>query len=233
MHAIALRRQLLGGAVIVFASAALACSSDSTATEVPIPVALVLTENSGVEAQTGVVGGVLATPISIKLTQSEQPLAGAVVSWGVRSGGGSVDAATSTTDASGDAVVHWTLGTVAGADTLIGTTSTGATSIITATAVAGPATTVSLVGGDGQTVSAGSAATPLIIKAVDQFGNGVSGAAVTWTVSGTQTLDNSTTTTDAGGQSQVVLTMSGTPGTYTITASLDGLAPVMFTEIED
>jgi Bacterial Ig-like domain (group 1) len=232
MRAHALRRHVLGGALATLAVAAIACSSDSTATEVPTPVATVLAENTGVEAQTGMVGTVLATPISVKLTQSEQPVAGAAVTWTVLSGGGSVDAATSTTDASGDAVVHWTLGTVPGADTLIATSNNSATSIITAMAVPGAATTVSEVSGDAQSVTAGTAAAPLVVKALDQYGNAVPGATVSWAVSGGLTIDNSTTTTDASGLSQVVLTMSGSPGTYTVTASVAGLAPVTFTEVE-
>jgi Bacterial Ig-like domain (group 1) len=158
-------------------------------------------------------------------------VAGAAVTWTVQAGGGAVDAATSTTDAEGNAVVHWTLGTVAGADTLIGTSVDGATSIITATAVAGPATAVTIVSGDAQSVSAGAVAQPLVVKVADQYGNGVAGATVTWSVSGL-TLDNTTTTTDAAGLAQVVPTMSGTSGAYTITASVTGFAPVTFTETE-
>jgi Big-like domain-containing protein len=231
MHAFALRRQLLGGALVILGGSALACSSDNTFA--PTSVTTVLAENTGVEAQTATVGTTLATPISIKLTQNGQPVAGAAVTFKVQSGGGLLDATTSTTNADGDAIAHWTLGTVAGSDTLIATTSDGAaTSIITATALPGPAAKIDMVSGDAQSVSAGAAAAPLIVKVVDQYGNGVSGATVTWAVSGGLSLDSTTTATDGTGLAQVVPTMSGTAGTYTVTASATGLAPVTFSETE-
>ena len=232
MRAFALRRQLLGGAFVVLGGAALACN-DTTATDVPVPVAAVLTENSGVEAQSATVGTALPAPISVKLTESGQPTGGRVVSWKVESGGGSIDAATSTTDANGDAVVHWTLGTVAGPDTLIATTADSATSIITATAIAGPAAALKEVSGDAQDIAAGATPAPLVVKVVDQYGNVVPGATIAWSVTGGAAIDNTSTITDAGGLAQVTLTSIAAPGTFTVTASAAGVAPVMFTEREE
>jgi adhesin/invasin len=231
MRAIALRRHLLGGAIIMAAGATLACE-DSTATEPPVPVAAVLAENAGVEAQSGTVGTTLATPISVLYTRSGQPVSGAAVTWKVLAGGGSVDAASSTTDASGNAVVHWTLGTKAGADTLIGTTADSATSIITAVAVPDVAASIVLVSGDAQDLSAGAAPAPLVVMAVDKYGNMVPGATISWSTSAGATVDSSTTTTNSDGLAQVTPTIAGTPGTYTITASVPGVAPVTFTERE-
>jgi len=232
MRATALRRQLLGGALVTLAASAIACDN-STVTDVPVPVAAVLTEGAGVEAQSGTVGAVLATPVTVVYTRSGAPVSGANVTWTVLAGGGTIDAATSTTDASGNAVVHWKLGTTAGADTLIATTADSATSIITATAVAGPAVSVSLVSGDAQDVSGGAAAAPLVVKAVDAYGNPVSGATVSWSTSNGGSIDNASTTTDDKGLSQVVLTMGSGAGTYTVTATVAGLTPVTFTEREE
>ena len=232
MRAFAFQRQLLGGALVTLAGTAVACD-DSTVTDVPVPVAAVLSEGAGVEAQSGTVATVLATPVTVLYTRSGAPVAGANITWKVQSGGGSVDAATSTTDANGAAIVHWTLGTTAGADTLIATTADSATSIITATAVAGPVANLTAVSGNAQDVAAGAAAAPLVVEAVDQYGNPVAGATVTWSVSGGGTVDNATTTTDGSGKAQVVLTMGATPGTLTVTANVGNLAPVTFTEHDD
>lgn len=232
MYAFALRHGLLGGALVMLAGTTLACD-DGTSTEPPTPVAAVLTEGSGVEAQSGTVGTTLATPISVLFTHNGQPVTGAAVTFKVQSGGGSIDAATGTTDASGNAVVHWTLGTVAGPDTLIATTSDSATSIITATAVADAPASIVEVSGDAQDLAAGAAPAALVVKAVDKYGNVVPGATVTWTASAGVTVDSSTTTTDVGGLARVVPTVAAVPGTYTITASVPGIAPVIFTEREE
>jgi adhesin/invasin len=229
MRVHALRQQLLGGALVVVAGMVVACD-DSTATEPPVPVAAVLAENAGVEAQSGTVGTTLATPISVLYTRSGQPVAGANVTWKVLAGGGTLDAATSTTDPSGNAVVHWTLGTKAGADTLIGTTADSATSIITAVAVPDVPASITVVSGDAQDIAAGAAPEALVVKAVDKYGNVVPGATVTWTASGGVTVDSSTTTTDSDGIAKVTPTITGAPGTYTVSASVPGVAPVTFTE---
>lgn len=229
MRVHALRHRLLGGALVIVAGSLVACE-ESTATEPPVPVAAVLTENAGVEAQSGTVGTALATPISVSYTRSGLPVAGATVTWKVLAGGGSLDAATSTTDPTGNAVVQWTLGTKAGADTLIGTTADSATSIITAIAVPDVPASITVVSGDGQDIASGTTPVPLVVKAVDKYGNVVPGATVTWTASGGVTIGSSATTTDTGGLAQLTPTIAGAPGTYTVTASMPGVAPVTFTE---
>jgi len=228
MYASAFRRHLLGGALVILGVAAVACD-DGTATEPPTVVTRLLAENLGVEAQTGTVGTALATPISVKLTDNSQPVAGEAVTWTVLAGGGTVDAATSTTDPNGDAVAHWTLGTVAGSDTLIATTRDGTTSLITATAVAGPVTSIAAVSGSAQVIAAGATPAPIVVKATDKYGNPVLGTKISWSVSTGGALDSTTTTTDDKGLATVTLTSLAAPGTYTITASAPGLAPVTIT----
>ena len=98
------------------------------------PVATSITVSSG-NGQVGLVGQPLAQPIVVHvLDQNGDSLANAVVSWTVVSGGGSVSAATSLTDASGNASVTWTMGPTAGADSLKAAIASGASVIITATA---------------------------------------------------------------------------------------------------
>jgi hypothetical protein len=229
MHAHATHRRLFAGSLVLAAGLA-ACSDTSIDANPVAPAITVLSAGTGVDAQTGTVGQPLATPISVRATDpSGAPISGVVVSWTVRSGGGAVDNATSTTDADGNVVVHWTLGTVAGADSLLGTTSNGATSIIAATALADAPASIAEVSGDQQNVSTGAAAAPLVVKIADKYGNPIAGVTVTWAVSGGATLSAPTSTTDATGVAQEALTMGTAPGAYTITASALNLTPVSFT----
>ena len=121
---------------------------------------------------------------------------------------------------------NWTLGTVAGPNTLT--------------------VTISGVGGDDQRDRRGrraprsdqgqhrlatvvaSSSTPLVVRAVDQFNNPVPGIDVNWTASG-GTLTSATTATGSSGNAQVTFTTDVLPATYTITAVTTGFAPVTFT----
>ncbi len=65
------------------------------------------------DAQTGSFGAPLPAPLVVKVTTpSGDPVPNVKVNWGVVAGGGSVSAASSTTDASGVASIDWTLGSV-------------------------------------------------------------------------------------------------------------------------
>ena len=91
-------------ALIVASAAALSATacSDSSNTE-PL-VATTIALGAGSNAQTGVVGQPLAAPISVVVTdQNGSPIANAIVSWTVESVGGTLSAATSSTDATGTA----------------------------------------------------------------------------------------------------------------------------------
>ena len=75
--------------------------------------------NAG-NAQTATVGTAVATPPSVKVTDgSSNPVPGVSVSFAVGTGGGSITGGSQTTDGGGIATVgSWTLGTVAGANSL-------------------------------------------------------------------------------------------------------------------
>ncbi len=93
------------------------------------------------------------------------------------------------------------------------------------------ASTLTLVGGSGQTGPWGSAlATPFVVAAADSNGNPVSGVVVTWAVAtGAGSLSLSTSSTQVNGQASTVATL-GTAGVSTFTATSNGLAgsPVTF-----
>ena len=145
------------------------------------------------------------------------------------SGGGSVSAASSTTSSTGDATVTWTLGSTSGLDSLKASIASGASVTLTATANAAAMATLTVISGSGQSVPAGSATQPLVVKVTDQFGNPVANAPVNWTVAGGGTLSAASSTSDTNGLAQITLTTDGAPASYTVTATGAVGAPVTFT----
>jgi autotransporter-associated beta strand protein len=102
----------------------------------------------------------------------------------------------------------------------------------------GAATTLTLTSGNNQSGVAGAAlANPFVVTVTDALGNPVSGRSVSFAIatvpSGAtgQLLDPTFMTTLANGQAQSTLTLGGTSGPYTVTATSPGLSgsPVTFT----
>jgi len=101
--------------------------NDSTS---PVRVATTLAVSSGA-AQTGVAGGTLAQPITVLVTdQNNVALPGATVLFTPNAGDGTVSAASVTSDANGLAQVQWTLGPLAGTDSLVASVGSVSTTII-------------------------------------------------------------------------------------------------------
>jgi len=205
-----------------------ACKSDNNSAPL---VATTIEVGASAQAQTGTVGLPLTQPIVVTvLDQDGNPVANATVTWQVTAGGGTVSSSSSITGSTGNASEIWTLGTVAGPDSLALSVSNGVSTTVGATAVAGPVNAIAKVSGDGQTIGAGTTSLPLIVVVTDVYGNGVPNATVSWSVQGGGTLNPVSTTTDSRGQSQVTLTSDPTPATYMVTASVIGASnPVTFT----
>jgi hypothetical protein len=147
------------------------------------------------------------------------------VTLAVASGGGSITGGSATTNSSGIATVgSWTLGTLAGANTLEATAAglSGSPVTFTATGVAGPPT----AGTTTATVPAGTAGQITVIAIIsrDQHGNLVSsgGATVAATVTGANSATATVTdngdgtytaryTPTASGTDQIAITLNGTP----------------------
>ncbi len=213
--------RFLAAALIV--GATLAACHDSTTS-----VHTATTITTSTTALTGTVGQALAAPVDVHVAdQNGAGMAGVLITWTVAGSGGTVDSVTSTTNANGDAFTDWSLGTKAGLDTLTAATSTGLSTTITATANAGALASIINVTADSESVSAGNAA-QLVVKAVDQYGNPVSGVTITWSDNGGGTLNTTSTTTDVNGLAQVVLVTDSGPEQYQISADASGLAPVTF-----
>jgi hypothetical protein len=108
----------------------------------------------------------------------------------------------------------------------------------TATATTGTATTIALASGNSQSGSVNTAvANRLVVTVSDAGGNLVQGTSVSFafgsvpTGASGQSLNPTSTTTDATGQASTALTLGNTAGTYTVQSTSTGLtgSPVTFT----
>lgn len=103
------------------------------------------------------------------------------------------------------------------------------------TAVAGAAETIEAVSGNNQTGTPNTQLdNPFVVKVTDDFGNGVSGVTVTFTVTdGSGKLSGDVTTKDVvtGSDGRASITFTPGSGTNTVTAAAAGLtgSPVTFT----
>ena len=205
------------------ASAAVAGASGSpvsfTATATPGP-ATNLSLRSG-NAQSGTVNTVLPLPLKVKATdQFGNGVAGVLVAWQVNGGGGSVNAATSTTDTTGATTV-WTLGATVGPQAAQGSAAGLAGSPVifaaTGTAVPPPATDVTV----GNNLFSPSSVTV------------AAGTMVRWTWTSTGSIPHSVESTGSPSfTSSAILTGNGsvytftfnTPGVYTYDCAVHGAA---------
>jgi len=185
------------------------------------------------DAQLAVVNTLLPTPPRVQVRDAGgNPVVGVSITFTVASGGGGVSGGSQVSDAAGFATVGgWTLGTLAGTNTLAATAGGGLTRTFTATGVAGAATQLIAAAGDLQSAVVGTlvGADPAV-RVLDQFGNPVSGAAVTYAVTGGGgSVTGATQLTNAGGVATVGSWTLGTAvGANALTASLSGVTPVTF-----
>jgi adhesin/invasin len=192
----------------------------------------------GGDNQSAVIGTTVSIGPSVKVTDAGgNPVSGVAVTFAVTGGGGSITGANPTTNAAGIATLgSWTLGPVAGSNTLTASSSglNGSPVIFTAMGTVGQAMTIALDGGNDQSAVAGTAVSlDPSVKIIDAGGNPVSGVAVTFAVtSGGGSITGSNQTTNAVGVATVGSWTLGTlVGTNTLTASSAGLngSPVTFT----
>jgi adhesin/invasin len=183
-------------------------------------------------AQSATVNTAVAVTPSVLVTDAYgNPVGGVAVTFAVASGGGSATGLSATTNASGVASVGtWTLGTVAGSNSLTASSAglTGSPITFTATGTAGAAASIVKIAGDGQTAAAGSAvATAPSVQVQDAYGNAVSGASVTFAVvsGGGSVVPTSAIITDANGMATVTSwTLGPIPGANSLRASVAALS---------
>lgn len=186
-----------------------------TATGTPgVPASMVIESGN---SQSSVVGATLPLAPAVLVRDNRgNPVSGVTIQFLVGSGGGTVQGGSATTNARGVATVgSWTLGSTAGAQTLIARGAGVADVTFTATATAGAATTIeALTPQDlGSVVANGLVAVAPSVRVRDALGNPVAGAQVTFSlVSGAVSgvVTGATQTTGADGIATVTSWRVGT-----------------------
>jgi hypothetical protein len=190
----------------------------------PRPSAIAATGGGG---QTGPVGAALPQPLTVRVTAADGlGVQGVVVAFAVTSGGGSLSAASGTTDASGNASTAWTLGNTVGAQSITATSGSLAGSPVTITATATVAVANVLVSPATATVTVG-ATQQLTATTKDAAGGTLTGRVVTWASSSAAvaTVNGSGLVTGvAGGVATITATSEGVNGTATVTVSVGGVS---------
>jgi hypothetical protein len=209
------------GAPLVFAS--------FTATALPDVMASMIIV-SGNE-QTGQAGAPLANPLVVLVADHYgNPVPGISVAWTVEDGNGSLEASATATDGSGRASNRWTLGPVATAQHVRADSESLSVRFSTA-GIGGVPAFLTKVSGDQQSALQGTAVlAPPTVKVTDSLGSPMAGIAVQFTVTaGGGTVLASSANTDASGLASCGgWTLGDSPGPNAMTASSQGLNPVVF-----
>ena len=191
-------------------------------------VATALVEVSG-DSQTAVVSTELSDPFVVQVNdQNGDAFSGAVVTFAVASGGGTLSETSVTTGADGRAETTLTLGSTAGSNTVTADVtgiSTTITFTASATAEALVATSIVRVSGNNQTGTVGKELdNPFVVEVRDQNGDGLSGITVAFAVTaGGGTVSDASVTTGSNGQASSSLTLGSTAGTNTVRATATGI----------
>jgi plastocyanin len=211
---------------ILGVAGALACGGGSGGSGPP-PLTIQKAATASGDGQTDTVLTTLANPLRVVVSLGT-PKSGETVTWAAAGSGSSVTPLTSVTDMNGVAATMWKLGHTSGAQTATATLSgaTGSPLTFNATATPGMPTQMISPTGGGQSSMVGTVLPqPLAVKVADQYGNGVSGIAIAWQVtSGSATPSPTNPTSTATGVAQTTVTLGGTPGGITITATNASLA---------
>ncbi|MGH3369755.1 MAG: Ig-like domain-containing protein [Nocardioidaceae bacterium] len=188
-------------------------------------------EAVGGDEQTAPVGTALPDSLVARVTDRfGNPVAGAAVEWTVESG--SVSPATSATGDDGRAATRRVLGSSAGSQTTSASSPDLNGSAVTFTHIATPGTAASLVliSGSDQSAPAGTELPErLVVRLVDEAGNGIPDRAVSWVVpTGNGTASPESSNTDSDGFASTRWTLNGEPGPNRLTAVVSGVGVVEF-----
>ena len=183
-------------AAVAFIAVFSACGES---TSPPTPTSIAPDAGAVTEATVGTTLG--AAPTFVVRDQNGNPLAGVSVTVVVTAGGGTLAGAPTQTAAGPTSVGTWTLGTVAGINTITVTAAGLTPLMITVNGRAGPPVSMIVVSGEGASVLAGALVAPSpVVQVRDQFENGVPGVTVTFDVAaGDGSLAASSATTNVNG----------------------------------
>lgn len=206
-----------------------ACGTKDGLTPPVTPVPTSISPSAG-DGQTATVGTPVAVAPSVTVRdQDGRGIGGVTVTFAVTAGGGNLTGATTTTNPSGLATVGgWTLGTVAGANTLSATVQGLAAVSLSATGVAGTPTQMTAATVSSQSGPPNQAVgTPPAVRLRDRYGNDVAGGQVMFTPSAGGSVTGSPATTDASGVATVG-SWTIVDGGNVLTASAAGVPDVTF-----
>ena len=206
----------------------------TAAAGVPAAVALQAGDN-----QSAVVGAVVAAaPAVIVRDRFNNPVSNTSVVFSVASGGGTISGAGAVTNANGIATVgEWRLGPTVGANRLqalvLSNSVTGNPITFNATATAGAAATLTAQGATAISAVVGSLVTPIpSVRVVDASGNPVANVSVTFVASAGSSVLGGTKPTNASGiASPDGWQLGSVAQSYTLTATVGALTPVVFTAV--
>ncbi len=154
-------------------------------------------------APTSTAGLVVPTAPSFSVRDAGGNILGGVqVSVAVTAGGGTlVNAPTQTVAGGPTPIGTWTLGKVAGTNTVTISVAGLPTIVITIVGTAGPPASVAVTAGDNQSVFAGTVVpAPITVQVRDQFGNGVPNTPVIFTAGNSSgSISSAPVNTDANG----------------------------------
>ena len=198
----------------------------------PARIAAVNAENL-----TATVGQPLADSLVAEVTDpAGRPVPGVEVTFVPPDGASIQPTEPVTTNASGQAAVHYVLSTTAGdqvvearASAIVPDTN-GLTSFHVAAQPESPES-LAMAGGNGQTAQVSTMLPEsLAVRAVDRFGNGVPGVEVIWQSTGGGEVSPQTDTTGADGRAAVAHTLGNSPGSYGAVAEAQALEgpPIAF-----
>ncbi|MFH1763166.1 MAG: leishmanolysin-related zinc metalloendopeptidase, partial [Gemmatimonadota bacterium] len=185
------------------------------------------------DSQSAYVGTPVLTPPMVRTTDAAgNPVPGVPVVFTVLSGGGSITQEATTTDSEGLAGVgSWTLGVVAGSNTLVASASGLPSLTFLATGIPGPPASMAVHEGDGQSALLNTAVhvrPSVLLRDVHQ--NPTPGVAVVFSVTGGGGfVTGGLATTDGQGVARVGSWALGpNPGVNRLTASSAGVTDVVF-----
>jgi hypothetical protein len=185
--------------------------------------------------QVGAVGSELSSPLVVRVDDVQgRPVPGVRVAFDLGTGatGGSTAPDTAVTDAEGEATSLWVLGGLEGRQT-VDAKVVGEDLVVSFSAQAERTSTLTLeqAGGNQQSGEPGTElADPLVVRLVDENGDGVGGRAVAWVVAtGGGAADPETSETDEDGFATTRWILGAAAGENTLNAVVSGVGVVSFT----